>query len=79
MCDHPYLNTVLCTPFLSLSLTLTHTLVHPARMEVDTVHVVKRIVALLVDSFQPENVSPSQQVRREGGREREREREKLRL
>ena len=32
-------------------------------MEVDTVHVVKRIVALLIDSFQPENVSPSQQVR----------------
>ena len=48
----------------------THTHSHLARMEVDTVHVVKRIVALLVDSFQPENVSPSQQVR-------EREREKL--
>ena len=36
----------------------------------DTVHVVKRIVALLVDSFQPENVSPSQQVKF-GERERE--------
>jgi hypothetical protein len=36
-------------------------------MEVDTIHVVKRIVALLVDSFQPENVSPSQQVRERGG------------
>lgn len=34
-----------------------------ARMEVDSVHVVKRIVALLVDSFQPSHLPPAQQVR----------------
>ena len=35
---------------------------YPGRVEVDTVHVVKRIVSLLIDSFQPSNTSPSQQV-----------------
>ena len=34
----------------------------PARMEIDSVHVVKRVVALLVDSFQPTNIPPQQQV-----------------
>ena len=33
-----------------------------ARMEVDSVHVVKRIVALLVDSFQPSGLSGAEQV-----------------
>lgn len=32
-------------------------------MEMDSVHVVKRIVALLVDSFQPSHLPPAQQVR----------------
>ena len=74
-----YVRSLSLPPSLSISLSLshTHTHIHPARMEVDTVHVVKRIVALLVDSFQPENVSPSQQVRLKE-REREREREKER-
>ncbi|XP_064397126.1 condensin-2 complex subunit G2-like isoform X2 [Halichondria panicea] len=35
-----------------------------ARVEMDSVAVVKRIVSLLVDSFQPGNVSPSQQIER---------------
>ena len=32
------------------------------RMETDSVHVVKRIVALLINSFQPSNVPPYRQV-----------------
>ena len=36
--------------------------VSAARMEMDSVHVVKRIVALLVDSFQPSGLSGAEQV-----------------
>ena len=42
-----------------------------ARMEVDSVHVVKRIVALLVDSFQPSHLPPAQQVRSKNNRPRD--------
>ena len=42
------------------------------RMDVDSIHVVKRIVSLLVSSFQPSNAPISEQVGREGGRGRER-------
>ena len=38
-----------------------------SRMETDSVHVVKRIVSLLVNSFQPSNVPPYKQVQALGG------------
>ena len=51
---------IVCSVYINLFLVGESLLA--ARVEVDSVHVVKRIVALLIDSFQPGNVSPSQQV-----------------